>query len=243
MCKCFSLGRCGISSCPTALYSPCVCGAGKGGQEELRVKRRSRVEWQQRGAVNDCRNSRLEAKKLTLQSACSLLWLSLHRGAFAVCRLGHKNDNPDNKVAVKSLMRNHPNFDTTALEHEISIMKVGKETPLVCHQTTLTSISLHTLFSHNTLFCRACTYTTGNQPPAVYQFDRGDRGRSCSAFSRGAGFRGGTLRSHHWAWLCFRKRCRESDPSGSNACPYKSNHVACILHSRKCTLHPTISVQ
>ncbi len=31
-----------------------------------------------------------------------------HRGAFAVCRLGHKNDTPSQKVAVKSLMRDHP---------------------------------------------------------------------------------------------------------------------------------------
>ena len=47
----------------------------------------------------------------------------LRRGAFAVCRLGHKNDNPTQKVAVKSLMRDHPNFDPTALQHEINIMK------------------------------------------------------------------------------------------------------------------------
>ena len=46
-----------------------------------------------------------------------------HRGAFAVCRLGHKNDTPSQKVAVKSLMRDHPNFDPVALEHEIHIMK------------------------------------------------------------------------------------------------------------------------
>ena len=48
---------------------------------------------------------------------------ALGEGAFAVCRLGHKNDNPTQKVAVKSLMRDHPNFDPTALQHEINIMK------------------------------------------------------------------------------------------------------------------------
>ena len=58
---------------------------------------------------------------------CWFVWVcmrsGLHRGAFAVCRLGHKNDNPTQKVAVKSLMRDHPNFDPTALKHEISIMQ------------------------------------------------------------------------------------------------------------------------
>lgn len=48
---------------------------------------------------------------------------ALGEGAFAVCRIGHKNDDPSRQVAVKSLMRDHPNFDTTALKHEISIMQ------------------------------------------------------------------------------------------------------------------------
>ena len=48
---------------------------------------------------------------------------ALGEGAFAVCRIGRKNDNPSQKVAVKSLMRDHPNFDPVALEHEIHIMK------------------------------------------------------------------------------------------------------------------------
>ena len=40
-----------------------------------------------------------------------------------MCRLGHKNDQPNEKVAVKTLLRDHPNFDPTALKHEISIMQ------------------------------------------------------------------------------------------------------------------------
>ena len=48
---------------------------------------------------------------------------ALGEGAFAVCRLGHKAGEPNNKVAVKSLMRNHPNFDLEALASEIKIMK------------------------------------------------------------------------------------------------------------------------
>ena len=48
---------------------------------------------------------------------------ALGEGAFAVCRLGHKAGEPNKKVAVKSLMRNHPNFDLEALASEIKIMK------------------------------------------------------------------------------------------------------------------------
>ena len=46
------------------------------------------------------------------------------RGAFAICRLGHKQGEPDVKVAVKSLFRNHPQFDPEGITHEISVMKV-----------------------------------------------------------------------------------------------------------------------
>ena len=48
---------------------------------------------------------------------------ALGEGAFAVCRLGHKTGEPNNKVAVKSLMRDHPNFDPESLASEIKIMK------------------------------------------------------------------------------------------------------------------------
>jgi hypothetical protein len=33
---------------------------------------------------------------------------ALGEGAFAVCRIGPKNDTPSQKVAVQSLMRDHP---------------------------------------------------------------------------------------------------------------------------------------
>ena len=41
-----------------------------------------------------------------------------------VCRVGHKNDRPDVRVAVKTLIRSHRNFDEKALKHEIHIMQV-----------------------------------------------------------------------------------------------------------------------
>lgn len=41
-----------------------------------------------------------------------------------VCRIGHKNDRPDVRVAVKTLIRSHRNFDEKALKHEIHIMQV-----------------------------------------------------------------------------------------------------------------------
>lgn len=69
----------------------------------------------------------------------SLRLLPSHRGAFAVCRIGHKNDDPSRQVAVKSLMRDHPNFDTTALKHEISIMQVW-----VCTRKMHTQEDTHT---------------------------------------------------------------------------------------------------
>lgn len=48
---------------------------------------------------------------------------ALGEGAFAICRLGHKQGEPDVKVAVKSLFRNHPQFDPEGITHEISVMK------------------------------------------------------------------------------------------------------------------------
>ena len=48
---------------------------------------------------------------------------ALGEGDCAVCRLGHKTGEPNNKVAVKSLTRDHPNFDPEALASEIKIMK------------------------------------------------------------------------------------------------------------------------
>jgi serine/threonine protein kinase len=51
---------------------------------------------------------------------------ALGEGAFATCRLGHKESDPKCTVAVKSLMRNHPNFDEDSLRKEIHIMQAIK---------------------------------------------------------------------------------------------------------------------
>jgi len=47
----------------------------------------------------------------------------LSRGAFAVCRVGHKNSDPTFKVAVKTMMRDHPRFDLAAIKNEIDTMR------------------------------------------------------------------------------------------------------------------------
>ena len=39
-----------------------------------------------------------------------------------MCRVGHTTANPTSKVAVKSLMRNHPRFNLAAIKNEINTM-------------------------------------------------------------------------------------------------------------------------
>lgn len=48
---------------------------------------------------------------------------ALGEGAFAVTRIGFNNLKPNQPVAVKTVLRNHPRFNLEDLQAEIAIMK------------------------------------------------------------------------------------------------------------------------